>query len=230
MTLAKERKAQLGPTVAALLIAAALALAPSRGEAQEASHGLLAVGEIYDHPGNYVTRATAASWTGPLALTSNIYTRLDVALMRPLLDWSDRLPKVGPNQRNADFRFDLATLPLAFGPIAVGAGVSVLDTATFDFARPIGDISKGNDFVTGFGAYAVGVLVLQSWAAVVGHWGTAWVSEGLVHDNRELVGHLALTPRFGLTASWSEGELWQGSSRLSAYETYTLGLEALSIY
>lgn len=213
-----------------LVCAALLALAPAESAAQVGGHGLLAFGEVYDHPGNYLTRATAASWTGPLALTSNVYTRLDVALLRPLLSLGDALPRVGPDQRNADFRFDLASLPLAFGPVAVGAGVSALDTATFDFAQPIGDIARGNDFVTGFGLYAVGVLVLQPWAAVVGHWGTAWVSEGLVHDNRELVGHLALTPRLGLTASWSQGELWQGSARLSAYQSYTLGLEALSIY
>lgn len=215
---------------ACAVLAAGASLASAPAAAQLGGHGLLALGELYDHPGNYVTRATAASWTGPLALTSNLYTRVDVALMRPLLGLGDALPKLGPDQRNADFRIDFASLPLAFGPVAAGAGVSLLDTTTFAFSRPIGEIRQGQDFVTGFGLYAVGALVLQPWAALVGHWGTAWVSEGLVHDNREVVGHLALTPRLGLTASWCRGELWQGSARLVAYESYTVGLEALSIY
>ena len=68
--MAKERKAHLGPTVAALLNEAALALAPARSQAQVANHGLMALGEIYDDPGNYVTRATAASFFFNVSVTS----------------------------------------------------------------------------------------------------------------------------------------------------------------
>ena len=80
-----------------LVCTALLGLAPAETRAQVGGHGLLAFGEVYDHPGNYLTRATAASWTGPLAFSSNVYTRLDVALLRPLLSLGDALPRVGPD-------------------------------------------------------------------------------------------------------------------------------------
>lgn len=217
--------AALLATVATLLLCL-----PTDGMASDgAAHGLMAVGEVYDAPGNYLTRATVATWQEPLAFTRNLYSRVDVALARPVLDWLDALPKLAPNQRNLDFRLDLGTLPLAFGPVAAGAAVSLLDTATFHFSKKIGDVGPGDDWVTGFGLYAVVAATLGERLAVVGHTGTAWVSEGMEHTNTEVVAHLRIGSGLGLVTGWARGYLSLGSVKVSEYQTFSVGLETLAV-
>ncbi len=207
-----------------------LVLLPTPAQASDGGvHGLLAIGEVYDAPGNYLTRATVATWQEPLAFSRNLYSRVDVALARPLLDWLDALPQLGPGQRNLDFRLDLGTLPLAFGPVAAGAAVSLLDTTTFHFSKKIGNVGPGDDWVTGFGLYAVAAATLGERMALVAHTGTAWVSEGLEHTNTEVVAHLRIGGGMGLVTGWARGYLSQGNVKLLEYQTFSVGLETLAI-
>lgn len=207
-------------------------LGPALASAQAGGgtpHGLMAIGEVYDAPGNYLTRATVATWHEPLAFTQNLYSRVDIALARPVLDWLGELPKLGPNQRNLDFRLDLGTLPLAFGPLAAGAAVSLLDTTTFHFTKKTGDLGPGDDWVTGFGLYAVVAATLGQQAAVVAHTGTAWVSGGLEHTNTEVVAHVRVGSGLGLVSGWARGYLAQGNVKLVEYQTFSVGIETLAI-
>lgn len=192
-------------------------------------HGLMAFGEVYDAPGNYLTRATVATWQGPLEFSQNLYSRVDIALARPVLDWLDELPTLAPNQRNLDFRVDLGTLPLAFGPVAAGASISLLDTATFHFSKKTNSLGPGNDWVTGFGVYAVVAATFGQQLAVVAHTGTAWVSGGLDHANTEVVAHVRVGAGLGLVSGWARGSLALGNVKLVEYQTFSVGLETLAI-
>lgn len=217
----------LAAAVAALLVCGRATLAAAQSDD---GHGIMSLSEIYDIPDNYVTRATVVAWRRPFALTENIYTRVDAAFGRPFLNWFSEVPKLGPKQRNIDFRIDVGTLPLVFGPFAAGAGVSLLDTTTFHFAKPIGSVHAGEDYVTGFGVYALAGAVLGQRAAVFAHKGTAWVSGGMVHNNQEVVAYVVAYNGLGLTGSWSKGELLDPAGKsLVSYDTYTVGIGSLSI-
>ncbi|MBM4341760.1 MAG: hypothetical protein FJ100_00080 [Deltaproteobacteria bacterium] len=190
-------------------------------------HALGAVVLGYEQPYSTALRVDAMGWREFGAFTENVVLRVQAAPLRILSFGAYDKPSLAPGQRTTVWQCDLGTLPVALGPLALGAAAALGETNTLLHTKAAGDYAKGQQSAMGVGAKAVAALHVGALGGASAAWGAVWHLGGLRQTSRDVSLYLVLNQAnmYGLFAAYAHSALVDSSgSPVAEGSSWTLGL------
>ena len=190
-------------------------------------HAMGAVVLGYEQPSSSALRIDALGWRDMFAMTENVVMRIQAAPLRLLSFGSFEKPALTDGQRTTVWQCDFGTLPVVFGPIAVGAVASIGETNSLVHRKAVGDYGVGKQSAMGLGGKVIGALHIKGLGGASAAWGPIWHFGGMRQLSSDVTMYLVLNQAnmYGLVATYALSDLRDASGfQVARGSSWTLSL------